>query len=98
MNLPFELPLYNVTIHANGYSQSNWVVIDPEIKPKTDDAVLIKDISKFHLCTFVEPYSFRMGNKTIDLILYDVMGTVIEKSNSKILGDEYYEQIASRSL
>ena len=98
MNLPFELPLHNVKIHANGYSILNWVVIDPKLKPKTNDAVLVKDTNKFLLCEFVEPYSFRLGNKTIDLILYDVMGTVIEKSNTNILGDEYYEQITRRSL
>ena len=40
-NLPFEMPVKDVSIHAEGIDATDWVLIDPEAKPKDGDNVLV---------------------------------------------------------
>lgn len=97
-NLPFEMPVRDVSIHAEGIDNNDWVVIDPEIKPKDGDNVLIKDTNRFLILTYLSPYYLAGKDALLDLTMYDLMGTIIQKSKSPMLGENYYAEVERSAL
>jgi hypothetical protein len=97
-NLPFEMPVKDVSIHANGIDKTDWVLIDPDAKPKDGDNVLIKDTNRFLILTYLSPYYLAGAEVLMDLTMYDLMGTIIQKSKTQILGEEYYAEVERSAL
>lgn len=97
-NLPFEMPTKDVSIHAEGIDSSDWILIDPEAKPKDGDNVLIKDTDRFLILTYYCPYYLAGKESLMDMTMYDLMGTIIQKSKQPILGEEYYAEVERSAL
>lgn len=97
-NLPFEMPLRDVSIHAEGIDKTDWVVIDPDKKPKDGDNVLIKDTDKFLVLTYYCPYYLAGKESLMDMTMYDLMGIIIRKSKFPMLGEQYYAEVERSAL
>ena len=97
-SIPFEMPLKDVSIHSDDVCASDWILIDPEAKPKDGDKVLIKDTNRLMLLTYLCPY-YLSGKETLfDLAMYDMLGTVIKRDNKPMLGEHYYAEVDSTAL
>jgi len=97
-SIPFEMPVKDISIHADGISASDWILVDPEAKPKDGDKVLIKDTNRFLLLTYLCPYYLSGKEALFDLAMYDMLGTVIQKDNKPMLGEHYYAEVDSTAL
>ena len=97
-SLPFEMPAKDVSIHAEGIDTNDWILIDPEAKPKDGDNVLIKDTDRFLILTYYCPYYLAGKESLMDMTMYDLMGTIIQKSKQPILGEEYYAEVERSAL
>jgi hypothetical protein len=96
--LPFEMPARDISIHADGVNSTDWLLVDPEAKPKDGDKVLIKDTDRFLLLTYFCPYYLAGKEALYDLAIYDLMGTITNISPSPILGEQYYAEVERSAL
>tara|TARA_Y100000114_G_C11621690_1_gene259984 strand:+ start:47 stop:325 length:279 start_codon:yes stop_codon:yes gene_type:complete len=92
------MPVHSISIHTDGVTTSDWIVVDPDLKPKDGDKVLIKDTNRLLLLTFYYPFYLAGQDSIMDLAMYDMLGTVIRKDNKPMLGENYYAEVDKTAL
>lgn len=97
-SVPFEMPVKDISVHIDGICTTDWILVDPDQKPKDGDKVLIKDTNRLLLLTYYCPYYLSGKEALFDLAMYDMLGTVIQKDNKPMLGENYYAEVDSTAL